>query len=89
MTDVDSRRLVEGGVEPRHPQSPRVDVGGDDVRAAAIALHAKRNDRGVLQEEEQIGNPVRTAILDELALERECLVVGHHAETADFELAHA
>ncbi len=70
------------------PSSASRSLSGDDVRAAAVALHAKRNDRGMLQEEEQIGNPVRAAILDELPLEGECLVVRHHAETADFELAH-
>ena len=36
-------------------------VGGDDVRAAAVALDAERDDGRVLQQEQEIGNRARRA----------------------------
>jgi hypothetical protein len=42
------------------------------VRAAAIAAYAERDDRRVLEQQQQVGNSVGAALLDERALQCQC-----------------
>src|SRR5688572_21067816 len=63
-------------------------VCGDDVRAAAVAFYTKRDDRWMLQEQQEIRDASGATLFDELPLHGERLVVRHHAQATDFELAH-
>ena len=56
LTDLDQMvQLVEGGVEPCHPQRPLVDVGGDDV--PRVAGQVKRLDSAAGAEVEAPADP--------------------------------
>ena len=59
----------------------------EDVTAAAIATHAKRQHVGMLDEQQQIADPVRAPLFDERPLQRERLGIAHPAETPDFNAA--
>src|SRR5687767_2959177 len=58
---------------------------GQHIGTAAVALHAKRDDRGMLQQDQEIWNAAGAALLDELALKCQSLAVGNETETADLE----
>jgi len=59
-----------------------------NVRATAVALDTKRNDRGMLEKQQKIRHALRAALLDEGPLELKRVLVGNRAEAADFERAH-
>ena len=71
-----------------NPEGGKPLVRRDDIATRDLAANTERDDRRVLEEEKKIGNAVCPALFDELALQRKCLVVRHHAETTDFELTH-
>jgi hypothetical protein len=56
-----------------------------DVRAAAIAFDAERQDVRVFDEKEHVARSPGAAILDERALKLERLAVPYAPETADLE----
>ena len=53
------------------------------MRPSAIAADAEREDVLMLDEEERVVDAPGAAILDEHALERQRVPVGHHAQQAD------
>ena len=58
--------LVNSDAKRREPIA-----GRDDVGAPAVALHAKRNHRWVLQQQEQIGDALGSPLFDEMPLQRD------------------
>jgi hypothetical protein len=55
------------------------------VPASAVAAHAERQDVGMFDEEERVGNAPRAALVDERSLERERLRIGHASESTHIE----
>jgi len=53
-------------------------IGGEDVRAASVA--AKREHRGMFEQEKDVFDPAIEAKSGDLSLKAKCLVVGNAAE---------
>jgi hypothetical protein len=63
-------------------------VGGrKNVRAAAVAAHAERQDVGMFEEEQRVADSASTAIFDEHTLQSERLGVRHSSEPTDVKKA--
>jgi len=76
------------GLEHVDPQLTEPLARGDDVGATTITTNAKSDDRRMLKEEEQVGNPPRLAFLHQGALEGERLPVRNHAEAPNLKETH-
>ena len=59
--------------------------GRENVRSAAVAAHAERQDVRMLDEQQQIADAARAPLLDERALQRQRVGVRHEAEPPDLE----
>ena len=59
-----------------------------DVRAAAVAADAEREDGRMLDEQQQVADAAGAPLLDQRALQRQRLGVRHEAEATDVERAH-
>jgi hypothetical protein len=57
------------------------------VRAAAVAADAERDDVGMLDKQERIGDPARTPIFNERALQRQRLAVRHQSQASHIDVA--
>jgi hypothetical protein len=69
----------------RDPELGKALAGGNDIGTRNFASNSKRDDRRVLEKEQQIRDAIRPALLDQLALERKGLLVCHQAQPSDFE----
>ena len=56
-----------------------------DVRAIVARLYAERDDWGVFEQEQLIGNRVRLPLLDEALLQIDAFSVGNRSKPADFK----
>jgi hypothetical protein len=63
-------------------------VSGHNVGAAAVAFDTECDDSWMLQEQQQIRDVSRAALLDEAPLHDKRFVVGNNTKAADFKLAH-
>ena len=59
-----------------------------NVRAPAVAAHAKGQDVRMLDEQQHVVDAARAALLDQRALQRERLRVGDATEAPDLETPH-
>ena len=74
-TVVGDVAAAAGFVKPRCRARPAARQSRRCSSAPPSPLHAKRDDGRMLEEQQEIGNAVRAALLDELPLERERLGV--------------
>jgi hypothetical protein len=58
---------------------------GENVRAAAVAAHAERDDVRMLDEQQQIADAPLAPLLDERPLQRERLAVRQETEASDLK----
>jgi hypothetical protein len=54
-------------------------LAGKDIRATTVAFDAERNNRGMLQEQKEIGDSTGATVFDQLTLHRQRLCVAHQA----------
>ena len=71
-----------------NPELRQVFRSGDDVRPAAVALYAKRDDRWMLEQQKQIGDAVGLALFDQFLLQRQSVGIRNESETPDLERPH-
>ena len=71
------------GFMNRDPAIGEQFVGGQHVRAPAVAFHSKGQHMRMLHEQEHVVDMSRATLLDQLTLKRQRLTVRDQAETAD------
>ena len=76
------------GLEHLDAARGQVVVGRENVRPAAVAAHAEREDGRMLDQQQQIADRAGAPLLDERALQRERVGVRHQAEAPDLEGSH-
>jgi len=64
-------------------------IAGHDVGTPAIGPDAERDDRRVLEEEQQVGHAARAALLNQSPLHRQSFAVPNQTQAPHFELPHA
>ena len=57
--------------------------GGDDVRPGLGELHAERDDMGMFEQQQRVGDAIGAPVFDEGLLQVERFAVGDQAEAAD------
>jgi hypothetical protein len=70
------------------PELRQLRIRCEDVGTAAIAFHAKRDHRRMLEQQEQVWNAIGAPLLDERALHRQPFRVRNGAEAANLERPH-
>jgi hypothetical protein len=60
----------------------------DHVRTAAVTLYADGDDWRMFEQEQKIGNPFGTTLLDQRPLKRQGVRIRDHAKPSDFNGTH-